>query len=190
MAVTVSSKALEATTLVVQSDLDVIVKSSRDEVFVFAENLRTGKPWPNARLLISNGQQVFAEATTGDDGVFQKSYDELKSAADVRVFAIADGSVASNVVGLEGVGVSAGLTERGYIYTDRPAYRTGQVVHVRGVVRIVDFRSAKERPFAERKATMGDQYMIETGKKYHLEVFDGRNCLVRQDEVVLGDFGG
>ena len=39
MAVTVSSKALEATTMVIQSDLDVIVKSSRDEVFVFAENI-------------------------------------------------------------------------------------------------------------------------------------------------------
>ncbi len=43
MAVTVSSKTLEATTLVMQSDLDIIVKSSRDEVFVFAENMRTGK---------------------------------------------------------------------------------------------------------------------------------------------------
>ena len=173
MAVTVSGKTLEATTLVVQSDLDVIVKSSRDEVFVFAENLRTKKPWSNARLLISNGQQVFAEAATGDDGVFQKSYDELKSAADVRVFAIADRDVASNVVGLEGVGVSVGLTERGYIYTDRPAYRAGQMVHVRGVVRTVK----------------ADQFEIETGKKYHLEVFDGRNRLIRQDEVALGDFG-
>ena len=56
MAVTVSGKTLEATTLVMQSDLDVIVKSSRDEVFVFAENMRTGKPWPEARLLVSNGQ--------------------------------------------------------------------------------------------------------------------------------------
>ena len=33
---------MEATTLIVQSDLDVIVKSSRDEVFVFAENMLTG----------------------------------------------------------------------------------------------------------------------------------------------------
>ena len=173
MAVTVSGKTLEATTLVVQSDLDVIVKSSRDEVFVFAENLRTKKPWANARLLVSNGQQVFAEATTGDDGVFQKSYDELKSAADVRVFAVADGSVASNVVGLEGVGISVGLTERGYVYTDRPAYRAGQVVHVRGVVRTVQ----------------ADRFTIEAGKKYHLEVFDDRNRLIRQDEVALGEFG-
>ncbi|HXT61139.1 MAG TPA: tetratricopeptide repeat protein, partial [Pirellulales bacterium] len=173
MAVTVSSKTLEATTLVVASDLDIVVKSSRDEVFVFAENLRTGKPWPKARLLISNGQQVFAEAATGDDGVFQKSYEELKSAGDVRVFAVADASVASNVVGLDGLGVSVGLTERGYIYTDRPAYRAGQMVHVRGIVRQVS----------------DDRFTIAKGKKYHLEVFDSRNRLLRQDEVELGEFG-
>ncbi|HEV3003875.1 MAG TPA: tetratricopeptide repeat protein, partial [Pirellulales bacterium] len=173
MAVTVSSKTLETTTLVIQSDLDIVVKSSRDEIFVFAENLRTGKPWPKARLLISNGQQVFAEAETGDDGVLQKSYDELKSAGDVRVFAVADGSVASNAVGLEGVGVSTGLTARGYLYTDRPAYRAGQIVHVRGVVRNVAH----------------DRFAIDEGKKYHFEVFDGRSRLIRQDEVTLGKFG-
>ncbi len=69
MIVTVSSKTLEATTLVVQSDLDAIVKSSRDEVFVFAQNMLTGKPWPDVRLLISDGRNVFAEAVTGDNGV-------------------------------------------------------------------------------------------------------------------------
>jgi tetratricopeptide (TPR) repeat protein len=144
MAVTVSSKTLEATTMVVQSDLDVIVKSSRDEVFVFAQNMRTGKPWPGARLLVSNGQKVFAEVATGPDGVYQGSAgapkagpDELKTAEDVRVFAIADGNVGSNIVSLSGVGVAQGLSDKGYIYTDRPAYRAGQMVHVRGCIRTV-----------------------------------------------------
>ena len=162
MAVTVSSKTLEATTLVIQSDLDVIVKSSRNEVFVFAENMRTGKPWPGARLLISNGQQVFAEGTTGADGVFQKSFKELKDAGDVRVFAVAEGNVASNVVNLQGVGVAQGLSDKGYIYTDRPAYRAGQIVHVRGCLR----------------HAAHDVYTVEKGKKYTLEVFDARNRLV------------
>ena len=78
MAVTVSSKALEATTMVMQSDLDIIVKSSREEVFVFAENMLTGKPWPGAHLLVSNGQEVIGEGTTDAHGVFQKSYKEMK----------------------------------------------------------------------------------------------------------------
>ena len=172
-AVTVSSKTLEATTLVLQSDLDVIVKSSRDEVFLFAENMRTGKPWGGAKLLISNGKQVFAEENTGKDGVFQKSYKELGDAASLRVFAVADGHIASNAVGLQGVKAAAGLADKGFIYTDRPAYRAGQPVHIRGCLR----RAA------------GDAYTIEAGKKFTLEIFDGRNRLLRREQVALGDFG-
>jgi len=176
MAVTVSTETHETTTMVIQSDLDVIVKSSRDEVFVFAQNMRTGKPWPGVRLLISNGSKVFAEAATGPDGVFHQAFQELREladAADIRVFAIADGHAASNVVALSGVAVARGLTDKGYIYTDRPAYRAGQAVHVRGCIRRVS----------------GDTYTIDQGKPYTLEVFDPRNRLLRQDRVVLGAFG-
>jgi tetratricopeptide (TPR) repeat protein len=173
MAVTVSSKTLEATTLILQSDLDIVVKSSRDEVFVFAQNMVTGKPWPKARILISNGQQVFAEAATGDDGVFKQTYKELKATEDLRVFAAVDGSVASNVVSLSGLNVAQGLADRGYIYTDRPAYRAGQLVHVRGVL---------------RKAS-DDNFVIEKDKKYTLEVFDTRSRAVWQEELKLSEQG-
>ncbi|MGA2256767.1 MAG: tetratricopeptide repeat protein, partial [Thermoguttaceae bacterium] len=81
MAVTVSSKALEATTMVIQSDLDVIVKSSRDEVFVFAENMLTGRPWSGVRLLVSNGREVIGEGTTDVHGVFRKDYKDLPANA-------------------------------------------------------------------------------------------------------------
>ncbi|MDZ4781293.1 MAG: tetratricopeptide repeat protein [Planctomycetia bacterium] len=173
MAVTVSSKTFEATTLVVQSDLDVIAKSSREEVFVFAENLRTGEPWPNVRLLISNGKQVFAEGKSGDDGVFRQTYAELKDTADVRVFAVSDAHTASNLVSLSGVGIAQGLVDKGYLYTDRPAYRAGQLVHIRGVVR----------------AAQGDVYVVEKDKQYSVDVYDARNRLVRQEKVKLGEFG-
>ncbi|MBM4094664.1 MAG: hypothetical protein FJ276_35440, partial [Planctomycetes bacterium] len=116
---------------------------------------------------------VFAEAATGGDGVFQQAYDELKTAEDVRVFATVDTHTASNVVGLQGVGVASGLTDRGYIYTDRPAYRAGQIVHVRGCLRGVS----------------NDAYRIDAGKQYVLEIFDGRNRLVHQADVTLNPFG-
>jgi len=173
MAVTVSSETLEATALVIQSDLDVIVKVSRNEVFVFAQNMLTGKPWPSARLLISDGQRTFADAVTGDDGVFQATYDQLRDAGDVRVLAIADGHVASNIVGLEGVGVAQGLADKGYIYTDRPAYRAGQQVRVRGCIRQV----------------VDGAYVVEDQKQFDMEVFDPRDRLVWQEKVTLGEFG-
>ncbi len=172
-AVTVSSKTLEATTLVLQSDLDLIVKSSRDELFVFAENMRTGKPWPGVKLLLSNGQQVFGEVACGADGVLKQSFKELKGAGDVRVFALADGGVASNVVSLQGVGVAQGLVDKGYIYTDRPAYRAGQIVHVRGILR----------------RAVDDNYTVEKGKKETVEVYDPRSRLIWQEETKLSDVG-
>ena len=174
MAVTVSSKTLEATTLIVQSDLDIIAKSSRDEVFVFAENMLTGKAWPGVKLLISDGQQVFAEATTGEDGVLHKSYKELGDAKDVRVFCCSGrqcGVECGRVAGC--VGVAKGLTDRGYLYTDRPAYRAGDLVHVRGCVRQVT----------------DDRYTVPSDKKYKLQAFDPRNRLLREEEVTLGKFG-
>ncbi len=48
-------KSLQATTLVLGSDIDAIVKSSRDQLLVFAQDMKTGKgrapaySWPTAR---------------------------------------------------------------------------------------------------------------------------------------------
>lgn len=173
MAVTISSKTLEATTLILKSDLDVVVKSSRDELLVFAQNLKTGKPWPGARVLIADGSKVFAEEKTGEDGVFHKSFKELAASEDVRVFAISDRHTASNMVGLSGVGAATGLSDKGYIFTDRPAYRAGQLVNVRGVIRRVD----------------GDRFTVQQGKKYRCDVYDNRNRLLYEAEVQLSAFG-
>ncbi|MBA4019242.1 MAG: hypothetical protein C0483_18910 [Pirellula sp.] len=173
VAVTVSGKTLEATTLVIRSDLDVIVKSSRDETFVFAQNMRTGKPWPGARVLISDGAEVVAEAATGKDGVYRASPERLKATNDVRVFAVADGNTASNIVSLNGVGVSRSLEERGFLYTDRSGYQPGQVVHVRGVLR----------------AVADEKYVAVPKRKYRLDTYDARSRLVYTTEVATGDFG-
>ncbi len=269
----------EATTMVMQSDLDILVKCSRNEVFVFAENMRTGKPFPGVKLLVSDGNKVFAEGSTNDDGVFvgavsdqDKTWEPLKASNDVRVFALApsgklsspplrgrgaggegakasssepktphpnplpaDGEreqkddddpinvqiireqfeefkrrnneqveelrrqveefkaevrsqqagahrendesaavhFASNVVGLQGVEFAQGISSKGYIYTERPTYRAGQLVHVRGVVRWVK----------------GDEYFFEAGKKFKLDVYDSRGRQIRSEEVTLGEFG-
>ena len=151
----------------------MIVKSSRDETFVFAQNMATGKPWPNARILVSNGTEVFAEGTTGKDGVLHEGYKQLKSSGDIRVFAVDAGHVASNVVNLQGVGTARGLSSRGYVYTERPAYRAGQVVHVRGILRKVD----------------GDTYTVAKEKKYQVDIFDNRNRLLHDAKIALNDFG-
>ncbi len=173
IAVTVSSSTLEATTLLIQSDLDIITKSSRDELFVFGENMRTGKGWADVRLIVSDGTQILTEGKTGSDGVFRYSCEGLKTANDVRVLAIADGHMASNLTSLQGVQLATGLTDNGYIYTDRPVYRTGQLVNVRGVIRGVK----------------GDSFVVEPGNSYQLEIRDERDRLIRQEKVTINSFG-
>lgn len=172
-AVTVTGEDLEATTMVVVSDLDVIVKSSRNEVFVFAQNSRTGEPQPEASLLISDGEKVFAEEVTGDDGILQKSFEELKSIADLRVFAVHEGHAASTVSNLNGLDFAVGLAPKGYLFVDRPAYRAGQLVNLKGIVRWVS----------------DDRYTFKAGEKYQLDVYDARGRLIHSREVALSKFG-
>ena len=95
------------------------------------------------------------------------------SANDIRVFAAIENNVASNMLNLQGVGVAQGLTDKGYIYTDRPAYRAGQLVNIRGCLR----RAAN------------DAYVIDKDKPYTVEVFDARNRPIRQEKVKLNAFG-
>ncbi len=171
--VTVSGQTLEATTMVLQSDLDVIVKASRHEVFVYAQNMVTGEPWRSARLLVSDGARILGEGTTGEDGVYHKEFTELKNAGDVRVFAVNNGNAASNLIELGGLQVARGLTPRGYIFTDRPAYRPGQLVNIKAIVRRV----------------AGDVFEVEEGKSYDLRVIDPRSRTVWQEQVKLSEWG-
>jgi uncharacterized protein YfaS (alpha-2-macroglobulin family)/tetratricopeptide (TPR) repeat protein len=172
-AVTVTGEKLEATTMIVVSDLDLIVKSSRNELFVFVQNMLTGKPADGVSLLISDGATVFSEATTNKDGVLQKSYEELKTIEDLRVFAAQDGHSASSVVGLNGLDFAVGLAAKGSLWTDRPAYRAGQLVNIKGVVRWVE----------------NDRYTFKPGEKYQLDVYDPRGRVLHSAKATLGEFG-
>lgn len=172
-AVTVASEKLEATTMVIVSDLDVIVKASRNELFVFAQNMRTGKPVDGASLLVSDGASIFAEVATGKDGILQKSFEPLKTATDLRVFAVHEGHAASTVNSLDGLNFAVGLTPRGYLFTDRPAYRAGQLVNIKGIVRWVD----------------RDQFTFKAGEKFQLDVYDARSRLIHSKEVALNGYG-
>ena len=172
-AVTVSSEKLEATTMVIVSDIDLIVKASRNELFVFAQNRKSQKPVEGVSLLISDGKEVFAEEVTGKDGILQKSYEKLKSVKDLRVFGIHEGHAASTVSNLEGLNYAVGLAAKGYLYTDRPAYRAGELVHLKGVIRWVN----------------DDTYTFKAGEKYKLNVYDARGRAIHTKEIALGKFG-
>ncbi len=176
-------KNLQATALVVGSDLDAIVKVSREQVLVFAQDMKTGKGRKGARVLIADDSGVILEKTTGDDGVLLASWDkplagpapnapQVLPDAALQYLVLDGADAAGSALGVPDK-VSRGLTPRAYIYADRPAYRPGQEVALRGVV-----REAKD-----------GQYANPAGESYKLEVYDARGRLILAKSTTLSAFG-
>jgi TolA-binding protein len=166
-------KALQATTLVLGSDLDAIVKASREQILVFAQDMKTGKGRPGARVLVSDGARVLLDAKTGADGVLLKGWDKPRDPNSPLAYLVLDGSdVAGSGLAVPQA-VAQGLSARAYLYTDRPAYRPGQEVNLRGVVREV----------------ADGQYAHVPKAVYRLEVFDSRGRQFVGRAVTLSDFG-
>ena len=190
-------KTLQATALVVGSDLDAIVKVSREQVLVFAQDMKTGKGRKGARVLIADGSGVILEKATGDDGVLLTGWEKPLDGsapnmpgmtleappglapptppapdAALQYLVLDGGDAAGSILGVPDK-VAQGLTPRAYIYTDRPAYRPGQEVALRGVV-----REAKD-----------GQYANPSGESYKLEVYDARGRLLIARPTRLSEFG-
>ncbi len=166
-------KTFQATTLVVGSDIDAIVKTSRDQILVFAQDMKTGQGRAGARVLVADGGQVVFEATTGPDGVLLRNWESPRNLNQDLSYLILDGPhVAGSHLAVPNQ-VAQGLSPRAYIDTDRPAYRPGQKVSIRGVVREV----------------REGQYANVPGAVYRLEVADSRGRLIVARPVTLSDFG-
>ena len=166
-------KDLESTTLIIRSDIDMIIQSSRREVLVFALDMLNNKPAKDVELLLSDGKNVFGTGKTAADGVWRGTFDELKNINGVRVFAKRDGNIASDDVSINGLRVSSGLSPKGYLFTDRPAYRPGHRVSVKGIIRDVKDGS----------------YVAPASEVYVASVNDSQGRVLRQQEVTLSEFG-
>ena len=166
-------KTLQATTLVIGSDLDAIVKTSQDQVLVFAQDMKTGRGRAGARVLVADGGQVVLEAVTGEDGILLRDWKPARAGNGRLSYLILDGPhVAGSGLGVPSQ-VAQGLTARAYIYTDRPAYRPGQKVSIRGVVREV----------------ANGQYANVPLAAYRFEVADSRGRLIVVRPITLSEFG-
>ena len=163
----------ESTVLVLRSDLEVIVKSSRREVLAFVQNMLTGKPADGVDLLVSDGSAVAATGKTDKEGVFKTNLPSLKDLGNVRLFALGNGHAASFNLGLNGLNLSSGLTAKGYLYTDRPVYQPGETVSLRGVLREI----------------RDTAYAVPENSEFKLSITDPQGRLLSEQTLKVSKFG-
>ncbi|PIX39423.1 MAG: hypothetical protein COZ56_17645 [Armatimonadetes bacterium CG_4_8_14_3_um_filter_58_9] len=164
---------LAATTVVMITDLAIITKATRRDVLVFAEDMRELQSFAGVKVVFSDGAKILAEGVTGEDGVFHTTVDNLKDVNQLRVLASSGTHYASTENSLSGLQYVAGLAPKALIYTDRPLYRPGQTVHLKGIVRKV-----------EKGA-----YIFTQGDAFELSLVSARGAVVRTVKVALSAFG-
>ncbi|MGE4619417.1 MAG: MG2 domain-containing protein, partial [Planctomycetota bacterium] len=140
-AVTVASEKLSSTTLVIRTDLDIIVKAGMREVLVYAQEMLTGKAAAGVKVLIAlpdaDNQTTIHEVSTGSDGTVQFDHDSLATNATVKVLAMRGSDTAVAGMNLSHTSIARNISPRGQFLTDRATYRPGETVHWRAVVRDV-----------------------------------------------------
>ena len=170
-AVTVSSEALESTTLVLQSDLETTAHVTNDSILVYAQNMVTGKPWPNARIVISDGKEIIGQEKTNDDGVYVGTLDP-ENVTRGRIMVTSEGHLSSNdFAGIQPI--EKRNTQIAYLHTDKSIYKPGEMVHIRGVLRTQN----------------NGQLDIPTKSSYELSVVDNRQREIFRQPVILDEFG-
>jgi alpha-2-macroglobulin len=122
-----------AYTVVVVSDVGLVSKAAPGQLLLFAADRMTGKPVAGCDTRILHNQKAIASGTTGSDGVLDARFTETASDDVISV-----AQCGSQVTAVDPGSWYLRESPRelvGYVYTDKPIYRPGHVVHLKGILR-------------------------------------------------------
>ncbi|MCF2495947.1 alpha-2-macroglobulin family protein [Dyadobacter chenhuakuii] len=156
---------LGATKLVSISDIGLIAKQGKDEMWIFANSIKTNEPLGDIEItLISSNNQTVHTANTNGDGILH--IEKLSEKApgfkiamltatfkeDFNYLILKDTQVETSRFEVEGLRDNAsGL--QAFIYGQRDIYRPGETMHFNTVIRTKKWDSAKEIPLKLRMLT-------------------------------------
>lgn len=159
--VTVSSsddRWRKATRLISISDIGLITRSNGDEVYVFANSIKTTEPLKGAKIsFISTNNQVLATATTNGDGVavlsgiknkykgFSVGMITARDEADFNFMSLKDTRVEDSRFDVGGKTNNPSGYEA-FIYGDREIYRPGEKVYFNTIVRTINMENLTDVP--------------------------------------------
>ena len=176
-AVVVTANEFRATTLVVRTDLDIIVQAGRKDVLIYAQDMVQMEPADATRILIAtpgpDDQPVIREVQTGSDGTVRIQYEDLKRDDSVRVLALRSGNSAVSGLGLRNTLVARGLSPLGHILMDSATYQPGDPVQWSALVRDL----------------MEQQWVLPAGDTGRVRILDPEGVEILREESVFGDLG-
>ncbi len=127
------SAPLKAYTIVMVSDVGLVTKTSPGQMLVFAAHRQSGAPQGGCDVQSIVDGKVAPPVRTGGDGVAMLSLAVDKPDAVVAVARCGAQVTATDPGSWALDGVTRELV--GYIYTDKPIYRPGHTVRIKGVLR-------------------------------------------------------
>lgn len=169
--------------LLVVSTINLTLKSSAEELLVWATELDTGRPVANLSLSLFDwysGTQLGATASTDADGLARLPIADANRYYNISVlsespFVVASAYWNQGISSWEfGFGGGQGYQPyRIFIDTDRPIYRAGQTVHFRGLVRSED----------------DVEYWLPDLSQVQVNIYDAAYNVVFEQALPLDEFG-
>ncbi len=166
------------------------IKRAPDRLFVWAVDLATGQPVPGLPIAASwfdyegGGLQPAVQlGTTGPDGVLDAEFRSGQPYAPIYLWTTGGQAAFASTDWGNGImpynfGLPADMVAApvvGSLTTDKPIYRPGQSVHIRGVLRLSDGSGRYTLPAPDTPA--------------HLQITDTQGNTVLSTTLALGPFG-
>jgi len=124
---------LRAFTIVMVSDVGVVTKTAPGQVLLYAANRLTGVPQKGCDIQVIIDNKVAGAGQTGDDGTLMTSVTAERPESIVSVARCGTSVTATDPGSWSMREPARDLV--GYIYTDKPIYRPGHTVRMKGVLR-------------------------------------------------------
>lgn len=186
MLMATAGEGIHSYELILVTDLALVSKVAKDSAVFFAMDAKTGKPVAGANIKFNysyydeQGRTFWEEGTgqSGEDGLLKVS---LKSAAtrnysqQHRTFAVA--SIGDRQTFLQNAYYGYNANNKGewwmYAFSDRPAYRPGEVISFKGILRQYD----------------GAIFSTPAGMSVKARIYDAQGTQVKEGVYAVNDYG-
>lgn len=166
------SKDQRAYTILIVSELGLILKAAPGRMVAFAHHRITGTPVPNLPVRFWVDRKEVAQQTTDSSGLADTAVNEERP-EDALVLARSGDDFAVSATYAWYLGTDPDRYWTGYLYTDRPVYRPTHTVQFKGILR----------------TQAGGRYGVPAGRVVEAEIQDSEGNRVFRKDLPVSAMG-